>query len=480
MLSPARRRELGAFYTPADVAERLVAIALDGLRGTPLVCDPSCGDGAFLLAAGRALEGRGIPRDRIARDLLWGIDVDPAAVDAAAVAIAEWAGVSPGDHVLVGDGLADAGWSGRFDAVVGNPPFLNQLERATVRNHTTRWSAAGGPYADTAFLFLLAAIDLARAGGRIVLLQPQSLAAARDAAAIRDAVLDAAALVGMWTCDEFVFDASTRACAPVVVRGGHQPDRIARWRDRGVEPAAPVAWARDATWSRLLVRRDEAPPVRLGGPDHLGQLVSATAGFREQFYGLVPYVVDASDADDRAFPRLVTCGVIDPGRCAWGERSLRFAGQRWHHPRIDLAAMPDGPLRRWVVDRVVPKVVLATQTKVLEAAVDVAGAWVPSTPVIAVHAPPGELFRVAAVLLAPPVSAWATATYAGVALTADAIKLSARQVLEIPLPTNEAAWARAAAAIAAGDVLEAGRLMTSAYGCDGDVTQWWANRWQRS
>jgi hypothetical protein len=100
--------------------------------------------------------------------------------------------------------------------------------------------------------------------------------------------------------------------------------------------------------------------------------------------------------------------------------------------------------------------------------------------VIAVHAPPGELFRVAAVLLAPPVSAWATATYAGVALTADAIKLSARQVLEIPLPTNDAAWARAAAAIAAGDVLEAGRLMTSAYGCDGEVTQWWANRWQRS
>ena len=33
MLSPARRRALGAFYTPVDVAERLVTIALDGLRG---------------------------------------------------------------------------------------------------------------------------------------------------------------------------------------------------------------------------------------------------------------------------------------------------------------------------------------------------------------------------------------------------------------------------------------------------------------
>ncbi|MEY2571091.1 MAG: Methylase, partial [Acidimicrobiaceae bacterium] len=55
MLSAARRRELGAFYTPVDVAARLVAIALDGLGGTPLVCDPACGDGAFLLATGHAL-----------------------------------------------------------------------------------------------------------------------------------------------------------------------------------------------------------------------------------------------------------------------------------------------------------------------------------------------------------------------------------------------------------------------------------------
>jgi hypothetical protein len=34
--------------------------------------------------------------------------------------------------------------------------------------------------------------------------------------------------------------------------------------------------------------------------------------------------------------------------------------------------------------------------------------------------------------------------------------------------------------MAAGDILEAGRLMTTAYGCDDGVTQWWANRWQRS
>jgi N-6 DNA methylase len=480
MLSPTRRRELGAFYTPVDVADRLVAIALDGVRGAPLVCDPSCGDGVFLLAAARALAARGIARDRIARDLLWGIDVDAGAVDAARAAIAEWAGVSPGHHVMVGDGLADDGWSGRFDVVVGNPPFLNQLERVTVRERATRWSAAAGPYADTAFLFLLAALDRVRPGGRVVLVQPQSLAAARDASAIRDAVLSDGALIGMWTCNQLVFDANARVCAPVIVRDAQQPDHVARWGERGVDATTPARWERGPTWSRFLVRRDEAPPVTLDGPDRLGQIVSATAGFREQFYGLVPYVIDREDADDRAFPRLITCGGIDLGRCAWGERSLRFARMRWQHPRVDLAAMADGPLRRWVVDRLVPKVVLATQTKVLEPAIDADGTWVPSTPVIAVHAPSDVLFRVAAVLLSPPVSAWASSMYAGVALTSDAIKLSARQVLEIPLPPNEAAWERGAEALAAGELLEVGSLMTTAYGCDDGVTRWWANRWQPS
>ncbi|MEY2434865.1 MAG: hypothetical protein QOC92_4590 [Acidimicrobiaceae bacterium] len=476
MLSPARRRELGAFYTPVDVAERLVSIALDGVEIPPVVCDPSCGDGVFLLAAGEQLAARGIPRHVIARDLLWGIDVDANAVAAARAAIAAWGGCTAEDHVIVADGLDDVGWAGRFDVVVGNPPFLNQLEQATVRDGHTRWFGAAGPYADTAFLFLLAGIELVRVGGRVVLVQPQSLVAARDAGPLRNEVMASAALTGMWTCDEFVFDANVRVCAPVIVRGGVQPDELRRWSGRAFEDAKCVRSSPTATWSHLLVRPHEPPAVTLASRGHLGGIASATAGFRDQFYGLAPHVIDLDEADDRQFPRLVTCGVIDPAWCAWGTRPLRFAGQRWLHPRVDRAALDDGPLSRWLHDRLVPKVVLATQTKVLEAAVDVDGTWVPSTPVIAVHAEPDALFRVAAVLLAPAASAWAASAYAGVALTSDAIKLSARQVLDIPLPAGTSQWASAAAALQAGDLRAAGRWMGEAYDCDGDVYEWWAGR----
>ena len=108
-------------------------------------------------------------------------------------------------------------WRGRFDAVVGNPPFLNQLERATVRRAAAaacRSTRIAGPYTDTAWLFLVVARQLVRSGGRAVLVQPQSLVAARDAAPVRDAIGDT--LEGLWWCDELLFDASVRVCAPVL------------------------------------------------------------------------------------------------------------------------------------------------------------------------------------------------------------------------------------------------------------------------
>ena len=146
-----------------------------------------------------------------------------------------------------------------------------------------------------------------------------------------------------------------------------------------------------------------------------------------------------------------------------------------------------------------PKVLLATQGKVLEAVADVEGAWLPSVPVVTVRPhDPDDLWRVLAVLLAPPVCAVAATRYAGSALNPGAIKLSAKQVAGLPTPTVESAWEQGAhevrAAQEAGDpeqrrevLLRAGRTLCAAYGFSvggtagtgppaDDLLAWWSAR----
>jgi hypothetical protein len=163
---------------------------------------------------------------------------------------------------------------------------------------------------------------------------------------------------------------------------------------------------------------------------------------------------------------------------------------------VDLVALGDADptLAAWTAARLVPKVVVATQTRVLEAAVDASGAWYPSVPTVALTCDRTRLWHAAAVVLAPPISAWAFHRHAGAALSSQAIKLSARQVLLAPLPVDDEAWGRAArtlegAASSAATGDRAGWLgaleqfaheATAAYGLDtataAAVRSWWFAR----
>jgi hypothetical protein len=138
----------------------------------------------------------------------------------------------------------------------------------------------------------------------------------------------------------------------------------------------------------------------------------------------------------------------------------------------------------------VPKVVVATQSRVVEAAVDRDGAWIPSTPVISLTAPADRLDHVAAALLAPPATVWALRRFAGAALATGAVKLAARQVLELPLPEPGDDWDAAARLVAELPAIEdaeeriavlvaAGERMVAAHRLDrrGDkLLEWWVAR----
>ena len=219
--------------------------------------------------------------------------------------------------------------------------------------------------------------------------------------------------------------------------------------------------------------------------NRIGDVATATAGFRDEYYGLIGAVVERGDSTT-AMPRLVTSGLIDVLACRWGTRPARFARVHYVAPVVD-ADKVEGRVGVWVRARLCPKLLIATQTKVIEVVVDEVGDLVPSTPVIAVHADESQLWLLAAALTAPCVSAHALGQVAGAALGADAIKLAARQVLALPLPGDRVLWERGATlaklAQCAADAErrelldELGHTMDAAYGiADPAVFTWWARR----
>ena len=158
----------------------------------------------------------------------------------------------------------------------------------------------------------------------------------------------------------------------------------------------------------------------------LGDIATFTVDFRDQYYGLVGAVGDQENG-----PPLITSGLIEPGRCAWGERPARFAKQRFVAPRVALDRLSPA-LQQWARRRLVPKILIANQTKVIEAVHDVRGEWLPSVPVITCLTDQPD--RTLAVLSSSAANEWVHHHAAGSGLSATSVRLNPRLLASIPLP----------------------------------------------
>lgn len=362
--------------------------------------------------------------------------------------------------VHTGDALTSEPWPVRPDVVVGNPPFRSPLRRG-VSGRDDRL----GPYADVATAFLLRSLDEVAPGGVVALLLPASFLAARDAAPARRLVGERAELLDVWRPPARFAGAAVHVCA-VVLRA-----------DTGTAPAG--------SWSSLV---SDAPDVPVVAHGRLGDGFEVAADFRAQYYAVAPHVVDGAGDDPSRFPPLVTSGLVDPAECTWGTRPARHGGRRWQAPRVDLDGLGDAGHGAWAARRLVPKVVVATQTRVVEAAVDETGAWLPSVPLVSVTGPADRLWHAAAALLSPVTTAGALRRAAGAALGPDHIKLGAPQVRDLPLPAEGGDWDAAAAAVRAASsaptaayrrraLLAAATASCAAYGVPpGGLVEWWAAR----
>lgn len=509
LAAPGRRHE-GVVFTPRATADGLVRVALEACGRTPdRVLDPSVGGGAFSLAIVRALHQQGVPPgDALAR--LHGVDADPLSAQVTAAALGLWCAeaggpLAPSAPILAADFLQEPPRPATVDLVVGNPPFQSQLRRATTRSAASlarlreRFGSAVGPYTDSAALFLLAGLQHLAPGGVLALVQPRSFLGAGGAGEVRRRLLESSALVGLWEPRGRVFPAAVDVCAPVLVVGATQPPDVRVWHDvdlgegAGSRPAEQLVGS-DPALGLASTRQDGAPSLAL--PPQGGRLEDralVTAGFRDQFYAMAELVREADGAEDPR-PRLITSGLIDPGRHRWGERPARIARRSWVAPVLEADRLdPDERVGRWVAARRVPKVLVASQTKVVEAALDLDGRCLPSPPTVTVEAAEHELPRLLAVLLAPTTTAWLHRHAAGTGLAPDALRVSRAHLARLPLPGDQVAWDEAtelvlaictgasARSLGTDDATRRfGEVMAAAYGTPpataDEVLDWWQAR----
>ena len=500
-LDSSTRRHGGVHYTPYEVAKKLARIVLKELPFGP-ICDPSVGGGAFLLAAAEYLAEKGESPSKIIKEYLWGIDLDQGAIEVARASISIWGStkvwVALNEHIAAANSLKSGIDSfpnppkKGFIAVIGNPPFQNQLQETTVRpieetqKLRKKWKVNAGPYADTAGYFLLVALSMLSSKGKCLLIQPQSILATVDAKPIREKLNQEATLEGIWIGGADIFEADVNVCAPLLSKGLRQsPANI--WTGTEIKQLQKQL-NQGENWSSAMAIAQGVPILKLKG-NCLEERASATAGFRDQFYGLAPHVCEFKTGMESVAP-LITVGMIDPLRSRWGSHEFRYAGKSWLKPVVNLTSLlaDDKELYEWVQDRLKPKVLLATQTKVLEVLPDPEGQLIPSTPTISIECGPEEIWKITSALSSAAISAYAFSRVAGSALSSDTIKLSAKQVNALPLPPISDYWEQASqyaqeAFISkskdtkTNKMKEMSHKISLAYGCDDDlIEEWWLKR----
>lgn len=256
------RRSLGAFFTPASVAARLVALAARWVpSGRLRVIDPACGAGALLTAA----------KARWPHAELIGLEVDP-------VAAATCRERLPGATIHVGNALLEprlAPADGAFELWLGNPPWNGTstlLKDAAAWARVRTWlpeTFALKPRTslreDYVFFLLLAARRLAGASGAIAFITSSSLLDAWAHAPIRGFLCDALSLVEREVLDRGTF-ANTRVEPCITVWTTARTEAIrAQGDELNLRPLAPSAVALDAKWRAEGATISELVPVSFAG-----------------------------------------------------------------------------------------------------------------------------------------------------------------------------------------------------------------------
>ena len=255
-------RALGAYYTPAVLAEPLARWAVRQPEDT--IFDPSCGEGAFLTCGLDRLVSLGASPRALA-DQLAGVELDVRALNRARGALLSrhpslrWGRLAQDDFFLFArENLGKVA----FDAVVGNPPYLRTQGRSeslkrraleVARSCGAELTADASAWAP----FVAAATGFVKPGGRLAMVVPREALFTNYTRPLLAMLERRFASVNLIALDEYLFEGATVKVALLLAEGmGPGVLRLRETRDLGnldrIMEAAPAPVAAPSwVWSRI-------------------------------------------------------------------------------------------------------------------------------------------------------------------------------------------------------------------------------------
>jgi tRNA1(Val) A37 N6-methylase TrmN6 len=357
--SPELRKERGAFFTPYSIADFLVAWAVAG-RKEASVLDPTCGEGVFLLAAGRRLLAAGADPSAIATQLR-GVDLHEASLaetsrlladdglDATLIACDCFDQMPPSQ---LGAGIP---W---VDAVVGNPPFVRyQQHRGDARKKSAAAALAQGVrlsgLASSWAALLVHACSFLKPDGRVAMVLPAELLTVGYAEPLRRWLRSRFAAVHLVLFEQLQFSDAEEQVVLLVARGSGGCDAFALHQVRDAEElerlhvfdGAAVAPHAEGKWTDLLLPVEKRNLFRRVIDGHFSRLADygqpelGTVTGANDFFALSESTRSQYGLDPEHLTRISPPGTKHL-------RGTRFSPGAWEQLKI-------GGQRVWLLD---PKV----------------------------------------------------------------------------------------------------------------------------
>jgi hypothetical protein len=242
--SVGERKARGAFFTPEGICDFITAWAVRSAGDR--ILEPSCGEAAFLVSAGRRLRELGAAGDTRAQlhgfDQLHGVELHQLSVINAARATAAHdvaATVHWGDFF-------DAEMPSAFEAVVGNPPYVRYQDfTGEARTKGQRAALAlGVPLSGLASSwapFVLHATRFLQAHGRLGVVLPAELLSVNYAAPVRAFLMRRFANVRLVLFEERVFPGVAEEVVLLLAEGEGPTDRFTVHQARDIEDLRDLA-----------------------------------------------------------------------------------------------------------------------------------------------------------------------------------------------------------------------------------------------